>query len=411
MEAIEGFTKDEVLSIRKESMFSSSTLNFGDDPIMTIKGEMQYLYDEEGNNYLDGMSSSTTITIGHCHKNMKKAIMEQIGLLTHMTQSYLNPSVSRYLLELMGHFPVELCRCFLMNSGSEANDLAILMSKLYTGKSKIISFKNSYHGNLGHAMAVTEMFNWHHSTILDTEVIYLDPFDKDHLINILPNVACCIFEPIQGVGGIREIPKDYITSLVSLVRANDGLIISDEVQTGFGRTGDNFWGYESYGFVPDIVTFGKGAGNGYPLAGVVTREEISNIMKTRTHFNTYGGNPISCNVGYHVLKTIEEERLLERVRKMGIKIKCGLSDLVERYSELLKEVRGKGLMLGLVCVGPEITKFVVNYAKNYGLLLGMSGRNRDVITLKPPYCISEDNCEFMILVIELCLVSYQIQLE
>src|ERR1700744_2043819 len=258
--------------------------------------------------------------------------------------------------------------CYFVNSGSEANDLALLMARAYTQNFDIIALRNAYHGGNASGMGVTGHSTWkynvphsfgvHHALApypyrgvygyddADAGKKYAD--DVKSLIDFATpgKVAGFIAESIQGVGGFVEFPKGYLKQTYEYVRAAGGVCIADEVQAGFGRTGTHFWGFETQGVVPDIVTMAKGIGNGCPLGAVVTTPKIATALSQRIHFNTFGGNPVVCAQGKAVLEGIDEEKLQENSLKIGNRILTGLNELKQKH-EIIGEVRGKGLMLGI----------------------------------------------------------------
>ena len=328
----------EVLALRKQFMNPGIFLYYK-NPIMLVEGTMQYVWDETGKRYLDGLGGIVTVSVGHCHPHVVAAANRQNEIIQHSTTIYLHPNVALYAEKLASKMPGDLKACYFVNSGSEANDLALLMARAYTQNYDVISLRNAYHGGSAGTMGVTAHSNWkynvphsfgvHHAL---APYQYRGPFGYDdadagrkyandvkELIDYATpgKVAGFIAESIQGVGGFVEFPQGYLKQTYEYVRAAGGVCIADEVQTGFGRTGTHFWGFETQGVIPDIVTMAKGIGNGCPLAAVVTTHKIAQSLVGKVHFNTFGGNPVVSAMGKAVLEVIEKENLQANALKLG----------------------------------------------------------------------------------------------
>src|SRR5712672_1994397 len=337
-----GPSADEVLALRKQFMNPGIFLYYK-KPLMVVEGSMQYVWDETGKRYLDGLGGIVTISVGHCHPHVVEAARKQNETLQHSTTIYLHPNIAEYAQKLASKMPGDLKVCYFVNSGSEANDLALLMARAYTGNYDLLALRNAYHGGNVSGMGMTAHSTWkfnvphsfgvHHAVAPDP---YRGPYgrndpdagkkyaaDVKQLIDFASpgQVAGFIAESIQGVGGVVVFPDGYLKHTYEHVRAADGLCIADEVQTAFGRTGTHFWGFETQGVIPDIVTLAKGIGNGYPLAVVVTTPKIAQSLVGKVHFNTFGGNPVASAIGKAVLEVIEKERLQENARNLGLRIK------------------------------------------------------------------------------------------
>lgn len=359
---------------------------------------------------------------------MNKALEEQINTLWHTTNIYMHPKIHEYAEKLTATLPGDLKNVYFVNSGSEANDLAMILARLSTGKFDLISLQNAYHGTSPYNVGLTAHGTWkfsqpgQNSGIIHT--INPDPYQGiwggDHCRDgpVQSNRHCdcpphlcyagdnyykqleAVFkyslprgklagmfaESIQGVGGTVQFPKGFIKQAAELVRSNGGVFISDEVQTGFGRTGDHFWGFEGHDIVPDIVTMAKGIGNGFPLAAVVTTPKIAACLGDALHFNTFGGNPMASAVGMAVLEVIEEEKLQKNSLVVGTHFLKELEKLRDKHS-IVGDVRGKGLMIGVEMVEDRTTRQPLAPAnmsqiwedcREMGVLIGKGGVHGNV---------------------------------
>ncbi len=428
-----GLTRDEVIAMRAEHV-NPGILAYYQNPVMIVQGHMQYLFDETGRRYLDGFAGIVTVSVGHCHPRVIAAVDKQNKTLQHTTTIYLNPNIAAFAKKLSSTFPKDsnLSVCYFTNSGSEANDLAMLMARAHTGNFDMIALRNAYHGLSPTAMGLTALHTWkfpvpqgfgiHHARCPD---MYRGPYDHNDpqagekyaqdvaeviRFSTPGTLAGFIAEPIQGVGGSVELPSGYLNKVYGMVRDAGGLCISDEVQTGFGRTGDHFWGFESQGVTPDIVTMAKGIGNGAPLGAVMTTPEIARVMSQRLHFNTFGGNPVSMAQGIATLDVILEENIQQRAKDIGAYLRQGLDKLMSRH-DVVGDVRGQGLMLGVELVEDRTTKepaaaktaAVFERCKELGLLIGKGGLFGNVLRIKPPMCLTREDCDFLCKVIDIAL--------
>ena len=430
-----GPSREEVLTLRRRYT-NPAIFTFYREPLMIVEGYLQYLFDETGKRYLDLFAGIVTVSCGHCHPTVVKAIRDQVETIQHTTTIYLHPNFGAYAAALAAKMPPGLEVSYFVNSGSEANDLAIQMARLHTGNFDVIAVRNAYHGGSPMAQGLTSLHTWKYPLPNGVGVHHVpnpDPYRSprpgepeeiarscaEEILDVIKystpgKVAAFIAEPIQGVGGATHGAPEYLELAYEIIREHGGLCISDEIQTGFGRTGEHFWGFEGSGVVPDIVTMAKGIGNGVPLGAVTTRTEIAEAMTQRVHFNTFGGNPVSMAAALAVLEVIEEEGLQENALVVGAQFKRGLEELQSRHPTV-GDVRGKGLMLGVELVRDRGTKepatvetaAVLEEARERGVLVGKGGLDGNVLRIKPPMCITNNDVEFALAVLDRALSTVE----
>lgn len=416
-------------------------------PVLLHQGYKQWLFDANGKRYLDLFGGICTVSVGHCHPKFTNAITEQLKTLHHVSTLFYYSKNAEYVEKLTSKMPGNLKVVFMVNSGSEANDLAILLARSYTKRYDIVGLRNGFHGMTSQVMALTASGSYKHPVpqlpgvhhVMNPDVYhgiwggsncrdspaqttrtceckgntceakdkYYEQFEElfAHTLN-KQSLAGFFAESIQGVGGIVQYPKGYLKEVRKYVKENGGLFISDEVQTGFGRTGDHFWGFEGHDIIPDIVTMAKGIGNGISLGAVVTTPEIANSLKAG-FFNTYGGNPIASAAGLAVLEIIEEEKLQENSKVVGNYFFEEIKKLQSEF-KVIGDVRGKGLMIGIEMVNkdgsasplaPEKFSAMINFCKENRLLLGVGGPGANVLRIQPPMCITKADAEFALSVL------------
>ena len=387
---------------------------------------MQYLYDDTGRAYLDVYNNVPLV--GHSHPRVARAAQEQLALLNTNTR-YLHDNVNRYAERLTRKLPEPLRVCFFVNSGSEANELALRLARAHTGGEDVIVLEHAYHGHTNTLIDISPYkFNgpggrgkkpWVHVAPLadDYRGLYRRE-DKEagakyarHVAEILQRtsaegrgVAAYIAETLPSVGGQIVFPPRYLQEVYKHVRAAGAVCIADEVQVGFGRLGTHFWGFETQGVVPDIVVLGKPIGNAFPLAAVVTTKEIAaSFANGMEFFSTFGGNPVASAAGLAVLDVLEEERLQDNAIRVGTYLKNGLQALQQRHA-LIGDVRGSGLFLGVDLVldrntraaAPLQASYVVNRLRECGILTGTDGPHHNVIKLRPPLVFTEKDAELFV---------------
>ena len=422
----DGPSKQEVVALRQQYL-SPGLITYYRDPLLVVEGHMQYVWDEKGKQYLDAFAGIVTVSVGHCHPAIVEKVREQVGKLQHVTTIYVHPTIGQFGQKLAEHMPAgsNLSVTYFTNSGSEANEIAILSSREFTRNQEVISLRNAYHGGTQATMALTAHGTWKFKTNPTVNVknalapyCYRCPYgleypscglkcayDVENVINYetCGEIACFIAESIQGVGGAVTPPPEYFGIVYDIVRRHGGLCIADEVQSGFGRTGTKFWGFENWGVTPDLVTMAKGIGNGAPLGACTTRPEIAAVMKNRVHFNTFGGNPISMTQGLATLEVIDRENIQQNALDVGTHLNDRLLELQDRHP-LIGDVRGMGLMLGVELVRDRKTKEpanteagdVLELAKDRGLLLGKGGLYGNTLRIKPPMCLTKDDADFLV---------------
>ena len=382
-------------------------------PLIFSRGERQYLWDETGKRYIDLLGMNVCISVGHVHPTVTAAVEDQIRKLQHCTTMFYHPVPAHYAEELVARMPKgQDWVVHFTNSGAEAVDLALVMAQTFTGNIDMLALRNAYHGATIGAQSLTGISGFRHDIPLlggihhianpdpyrgafgdDTEA-YLDDIDRTILYGTSGKLAGLIIEPVQGYGGIVELPEGYLEEATSKVRARGGILIVDEVQSGFGRTGDSYWAFEHHNVMPEVVVLAKGIGNGFPLGAVVARRDVAESLASKFFFNTYGANPVSCAAGRAVLRVIDEEKLQENAKRVGAALKQVLVSLHQKY-EMVGEVRGRGLMLAIELVtdrktktpAPKETADVFEKMREEGLVASKSGANKNIIRMVPPMCL------------------------
>ena len=413
----------EILFSRRRNLGKSLSISY-QKPLHMVRGFKQYLYDTTGRRYLD--TCNNVAHVGHQHPRVVQAAQRQIGLLNTNTR-YLHENIVRYAEELLATFPPELSVVYFVNSGSEANELALRMARNWSGQKDMLAVEVGYHGNTGGTIDVSSYkFDGKggkgsppHTHILPMPDVYRGKYKNpgvgksytqyvDNIVNKLKNegrnVAGFIGESILSCGGQIVLPQGYLKSVYQKVRAEGGLCISDEVQVGFGRVGSHFWGFDLQDVVPDIVTMGKPIGNGHPLAAVVTTSAVAEAFTNgMEYFNTFGGNPVSCAIGREVLQVIKDERLQENALKTGEYLITCLKNLQAKH-QIIGDVRGHGFFSGFELVTNRETlepaaaqaSYFANRMRENGFLMSTDGPLHNVIKIKPPMCFNKENVDFLL---------------
>ena len=399
-----------------------------ESPISIDYGKGSYVWDLEGNQYLDFFGGILTTMIGHSVPEVVSAVQDQAAKVMHTSTLYLNEQVVSFAEEVAAISGIPDARVLFTTSGSEANATAILLATNYRQSNQLLAMRNSYHGRSLTAQAVTSHRSWLTSSYSGLDVHFVQgpyrlrsPFREledeaftqacvSDLVQLLDmtdagGFAALIAEPIQGVGGFATPPDGFFGAMHKVLAANDILFISDEVQTGWGRTGDHFWGYEAHGITPDILTFAKGVGNGITLAGCVARAEVMNVLD-RTSFTTFGGNPLSVAAGRATLKFVKDHDLQSNAAARGQQMTEMLTGACDT-TDWVGELRGKGLMQAIECVQPGSVEpnaaaatQLIEVCKDHGLLVGKGGLYGNVIRLTPMLNVSEEEmsegCEIIV---------------
>jgi len=408
--------RTEILAKHQEFLFPS-VATFYAEPLPLTRGEGQFIWDVDGNRYLDFFGGIVTVGIGHCHPKVTAKIAQQVRTLQHTSTFFPHEATVRLAEKMAEIAPGALSKTYFTNSGTEAVETAVLLARLHTGRTEIIALRHGYSGRSQTAMSLTAHANWRLSPVTDSGVVhahnaycYRCAFEKtypeckllcardvEELIKTSTSgkVAAFIAEPIQGVGGFVTPPEEYFREISSIIKANGGLIISDEVQTGFGRTGDYWFGIEHWGIEPDIITCAKAMANGTPVGATVTTPEIAAAIKG-PQISTFGGNPVTAVAALATIEVIEEEGLLANAAAMGSKLAEGLNHLKTTHA-IVGDVRGKGLMQAIELVNDPESKEPAPLAMNAlleatrerGLLIGKGGLSGNTVRLSPPLNINK----------------------
>uniref|UniRef100_A0A3Q3W137 Uncharacterized protein n=1 Tax=Mola mola TaxID=94237 RepID=A0A3Q3W137_MOLML len=423
--AVDKLRKEETLEMRKRLIGQSCRLFYSDNPVKIVRARGQYLFDENGMRYLDCISN--VHHVGHCHPSITKAATAQMELL-NTNSRFLHDNIVLYADRLAATLPSRLCVFYFVNSGSEANDLALRLAQQYTQHEDVIVLDHAYHGHLKSLIEISPykfrklagQKEWVHVAPLpDT---YRGIYREDH-----PNpsqayadtvkdlieeahrkgrkISAFFAESVPSVGGQIILPQGYSPKVAEYVRSAGGVFVADEVQTGFGRLGSHFWAFQQQDddFCPDIVTMGKPMGNGHPLACLVTTAEIAAAFTANgvEYFNTFGGNPVSCAIGLAVLDVIENEDLRGNASRVGAHLKDLLTKLKTRH-QIIGDVRGAGLFVGVELVTDRQKKtpatetaasLVKRLKEEDRICVSTDGPWENVLKFKPPMCFSVEDAE------------------
>ncbi len=410
-------TKEEILLANRDHLFPS-VFHYYKEPLVISHAKDQYVWDADGNQYLDFFGGIVTISVGHCNEEVNRKLHAQIDRLQHVSTVFANEPQAALAKKLAEITPGQkLTKSFFTNSGTEANETAILAARCYTGSTEIVALRHAYHGRSSLAMSLTAQSNWRLGPVTQPGIVhavnaycYRCPYglsypdcgvrcarDVEEVVRTTTSgrIAGFIAEPIQGVGGFITPPKEYFPIVAEIVKKYGGVFISDEVQTAWGRTGGKWFGIEQWGVQPDIITSAKGLGNGTPIGLTIARPEIADSVKGAT-ISTFGGNPVACTAAKAVLEFIEEHKLSINAAEVGAYLHDKLTDLKNKHP-LIGDVRGMGLLQAIELVedrhdkkpAASQTVAVMEAARENRILLGKGGLYGNVLRISPPLNIGK----------------------
>jgi 4-aminobutyrate aminotransferase-like enzyme len=427
--------KEKILLKRKKNIARNLSISYR-EPLHMLEAKDQFFYDEHGRKYLDCVNNISHV--GHSNKLVHDALVLQ-NLKLNTNTRYLYNIINEYSDRLLKTFPKQLNKIFFVCTGSEANDLALRIAKNYTKAQNVLVMDNAYHGHTNslidlspykfnskggegkkdyvHVLRMPDEIRgkwtkqnnkWINKYIDEAKEIINKNFNKKN------SLSGFFFESILGCGGQIELPKGYLKNIVKLVRQKNALCIADEVQTGFGRVGSNFWAFEEHEIVPDIVTLGKPMGNGHPIAAVITTKKIADTFNNgMEYFNSFGGNPVSCAVGNAVLDVMEKDNLQKNSKIVGDYFLKNLRNIQKKFPNYISKISGKGLFIGIDLIingnfllpNPKLATKLINSLRLKGILLSTDGPYNNVIKIKPPLVFNKDNVNFVCSEIDKFLIN------
>ena len=401
-------------------MFSAASPYHKDNPIIVDHAKDQYIWDVDGKQYLDFFGGVLTVSVGHCNEEITQRTVEQLHKVQHTTTIYINEIMVRLAEKVVEMTPAGLDKVYFTNSGTEANETAVMAARMYTGRPTVITLRHAYSGRSMLAMSLTAHGSWRLGGVVDPYVKHVrNPYtyrapegmSDEEVVDLCVqdlvetietttdgSIAAFMAEPIQGVGGFIVPPKEYFKRVLPIIKDAGGVFIADEVQTGWGRTGGKWFGIEQWDVTPDIMTFAKGMGNGSPIGCTVTRSEIAAAVQGAT-FSTFGGNPVTMATALATLEYMEAHNVKENATVMGEKLREKLEEFQSEFP-FIGDVRGMGLMQALEIVTPntkdpdsKLTAAIMDTAKDNGLLLGKGGLYNNVVRISPHLNVSEADME------------------
>ena len=420
---LEPKTKATTLETYKEHAWPAAATYY-EKPLVIERGEGMHVWDDQGNRYLDCFGGVLTVSVGHANPSVNRAIHEQVDKVMHTSTLYVNKPVAELSAKVAAITPGKLKRTFFTNSGSEADETAMLLARLYTGRQEIIALRHAYHGRTMLAMSAAGHSTWRHGGTAVAGIhhaiapyCYRCPFgqsypdcgvkcaqDVEEVIQTTTSgkIAAFIAEPILGVGGFIVPPKEYFGIVNEITKRYGGIFIADEVQTGWGRTGDKWCGIEHWNVEPDVMTFAKGMANGAPIGATVATDEVAGALKPLT-FSTFGGNPVTSAAAMATITYMEEHNLPRNAAVVGGYLREKLEALKEKYP-VIGDVRGMGLMQAIECVtdrktkepAPKAVLKVFEETRRRGVLIGKGGLHGNVIRLGPPLIATKSDIDELV---------------
>ena len=425
-------TKDEIIQKHQQYIFKCITTYFK-DPLVIDHAKGQYVYDLEGRQYLDFLGGIVTISVGHANPKVSEKIKAQIDRVQHTSTLFPTEAIVALAEKMAEITPGKLQKCFFTNSGTEANEVAVLSVRIYTGNYEVVALRHGYSGHSQLTKSLTGIHTWRKAGVIPYGIVhapgpycYRCPYalsypscdlhcakDVEEVIktSTCGAVAGMLVETIQGVGGVVVPPPGYFKIVANIVRNYGGLLISDEVQAGFGRTGKKWFGIEHWEVEPDFITCAKGMANGVPIGCTITRPEIADAYKGLT-ISTFGGNPVTCVAAKATIDLIEEERLMDNAHEVGAHFRQGLDALKEKHA-VIGDVRGMGLLQGIELVkdrqtkepATELVNQVLERLRANGMIVGKGGLYGNVIRMSPPLNISKADIDAALKILDKSLAE------
>ena len=415
--------KEKILAQREKYVYPTK-VPYYKEPLHLVKACGSYVWDADGKKYLDVIGGIVSISAGHNHPRIKQKMLDMINndAIQHTTFLYLSEYMADLAEKIAELAPGTLTKCYFTNSGSEANEMAIMTARVATGNEMVISLRHGYHGGTNVPLGLCGHSTWKfdnqaHSGITHAKAPYCyrcpwgatpdscslqcaDDVKETIQTATSGKIAAFIKEPILGVGGFIECPDEYHKKVYDIVKQHGGLYISDEVQTGVGRTGKDFFMSSTLGIEPDMITMAKGIGNGAPVGAVVAKAELAETLKGKAHFNTFGGDPYQAMQAAETIDIIKDEDLIGNANRMGEYLLAGFRDIQKDFA-IIGDVRGRGLMIGLELVTDRKTKApaiketvqLMEYAKDEGVLIGKGSLLGNVIRMAPSMAITKEECD------------------